>query len=301
MNIDDLTKMITPERRMIAEREIERILNDVDVVEFLRRYDLIHDNEFINRNRSRLMEYVKVRDTDAVYLPEMALHSNNICIIYKFRNETAALKYKNGESAYSRAIYDDSTRPFTDAELNPKNITSYDMEIIQQIKMFVENYKYGHKSTGFWLVGRMGCGKTHLMGYMTKGLVKKGISVRFINVGEMIANLKNRMRQNGSNLEQIINSVKNSEVLILDDIGTEKITEWVIKEVLYPILNHRMNHGKPTFFTSNLTKSQYLQQVSNAEGLNNIDVQRLSERLNTLVKEIQMMGNNRREHVKNVV
>ena len=50
--------------------------------------------------------------------------------------------------------------------------------------------------------------------------------------------------------DKILSEIKNVEVLILDDIGVEKISDWV-NEMLFNILDHRMKFKKITIFTSN--------------------------------------------------
>jgi DNA replication protein DnaC len=51
--------------------------------------------------------------------------------------------------------------------------------------------------------------------------------------------------------EDYIDELKDIELLWIDDIGVEKLTEWV-EETLYRIVNYRMMHEKPTIFTSNI-------------------------------------------------
>ena len=140
----------------------------------------------------------------------------------------------------------------------------------------------------------MGVGKTHLMGFLSQRLVDKDIGVTFINVGVMFRTIKEKMNLDSRSLIREVDKIKKSEVLILDDIGTETPSNWSVKEVLYAILNYRMEHGKATFFTSNLTKHDYLDQLRMGRDVLPMDVTRLGERLDSLAKEIQMGGKNRR-------
>ena len=53
------------------------------------------------------------------------------------------------------------------------------------------------------------------------------------------------------NVKTLVDEIKLSEVLILDDIGAEQSTAWVRDEILQVILQYRMQENLPTFFTSN--------------------------------------------------
>lgn len=55
--------------------------------------------------------------------------------------------------------------------------------------------------------------------------------------------------------QQIINQVKNHELLIIDDLGATRNTEWQIENI-YDIIAHRVNEDLPTIVTSNFSFSQ---------------------------------------------
>ena len=62
-------------------------------------------------------------------------------------------------------------------------------------------------------------------------------------------NVKNAIGD--GNVKNLVDEIKQAEVLILDDIGAEQSTPWVRDEVLQVILQYRMQEDLPTFFTSN--------------------------------------------------
>ena len=53
------------------------------------------------------------------------------------------------------------------------------------------------------------------------------------------------------NVKTLVDELKLSEVLILDDIGAEQSTAWVRDEILQVILQYRMQENLPTFFRCN--------------------------------------------------
>ena len=288
-----------PHHREMVERTLNKVFSNLLVKEFLVAHDLQREDEIVQRNITRLLEYWRVitrtaDNYDQWYHVEMALVNNNIELIYRPRSEAMAYRMQSGERMMATAVYDETTRTFKDAVLGKADVTTEMVEAVTYIKNFIANYKHDGKNLGMWLVGQMGVGKTHLMGFLSQRLVDKDIGVTFINVGVMFRNIKEKMNLDSRSLIREVDKIKKSEVLILDDIGTETPSNWSVKEVLYAILNYRMEHGKATFFTSNLTKHDYLDQLRMGRDVLPMDVTRLGERLDSLAKEIQMGGKNRR-------
>ena len=288
-----------PHHREMVERTLNKVFSNQLVKEFLMAHDLQREDEIVQRNITRLLEYWRVitrtaDNYDKWYQVEMALVNNNIELIYRPRSEAMAYRMQAGERMMATAVYDETTRTFKDAVIGKTDVTTEMVEAVTYIKNFIANYKHDEKNLGMWLVGQMGVGKTHLMGFLSQRLIDKDIGVTFINVGVMFRTIKEKMNLDSRSLIREVDKIKKSEVLILDDIGTETPSNWSVKEVLYAILNYRMEHGKATFFTSNLTKHDYLDQLRMGRDVLPMDVTRLGERLDSLAKEIQMGGKNRR-------
>ena len=75
----------------------------------------------------------------------------------------------------------------------------------------------------------------------------------YLNVPEFLFNLRNAY--SSRNAEEYINKYKETAYLVLDDIGTEKQTDWT-HEILYLLVNHRYNTYKTTIATSNLSPEE---------------------------------------------
>ena len=81
-----------------------------------------------------------------------------------------------------------------------------------------------------------------------------------------------------------IQIVKSCNLLIIDDIGAEKPSEWV-RERLLSFINARVSNGLSTIYTSNLS----LEELENKMG------QRVASRIKGSTKEIQLSGADRRD------
>lgn len=281
------------ERRQAAEQAVKEALQDAEVQEFLQKFDIPPDGEVVRVGRNEIMNFVRTRERDPHYTAKLRLINGHIYTELSFRQGDMVNRIKDKISTASN--YDTSTSHFAGVELETLDMSLANTRAISEIKKFIEDYSYGKQMTGIWLCGEKGIGKSHLMGALATELSKKQVGVTYVGMEQLISDVKEMMNFNGSKLDQKIWQIQHeSEVLILDDMGTEPPTNWNLKSVIYKILNYRMNHNKPTFFTSNLTKQQYIQQLKNGKDIFPLDANRLESRLDSLAKEVQMGGNDRR-------
>ena len=98
-----------------------------------------------------------------------------------------------------------------------------------------------------------------------------------------------------NNKENNFSNDKNVELLLIDDIGAETMTEWSRDEVLGTILQYRMQEGLTTFFTSNLTIDELESHFSiSKEKVEKVKAKRIIERIKYLTTEIVMVSVNKR-------
>jgi DNA replication protein DnaC len=102
-----------------------------------------------------------------------------------------------------------------------------------------------------WLVllGVHGCGKTHLAAAIANHQIRAGRPVFFAVVPDLLDHLRSAFSPESKvAYDQLFEAVKNSPLLILDDLGTESSTPWA-QEKLYQILNYRYNSQMATVIT----------------------------------------------------
>ena len=94
----------------------------------------------------------------------------------------------------------------------------------------------------------------------------------------------------------MVDELKLSEVLILDDIGAEQSTAWVRDEILQVILQYRRQENLPTFFTSNFNFEELEQHFAKGKHGNDEtwEARRVMERIRYLAEETRLEGVNRR-------
>ena len=105
-----------------------------------------------------------------------------------------------------------------------------------------------------WLFfhGNCGGGKTHLaVSIAHYAMERQKLSVLFTVVPDLLDHLRATFDPgNGVAYDERFNAIRNAQLLVLDDLGTENTTPWA-REKLYQIFNHRYNEQLPTVVTSN--------------------------------------------------
>ncbi|MNI92001.1 Primosomal protein DnaI [compost metagenome] len=89
--------------------------------------------------------------------------------------------------------------------------------------------------------------------------------------------------------------MKDTDLLIFDDIGAENLNPWARDHVLGSIMNYRMNR-KPTFFTSNYSLKELEGHLSftSKDGEESHKGQRLMDRIAPFVDVVPVGGTNKR-------
>jgi DNA replication protein DnaC len=104
-----------------------------------------------------------------------------------------------------------------------------------------------------WLLleGGYGCGKTHLAAALANFAVSNGMPTLFITVPDLLDSLRFAYDDPETTFEQRFEDIRNSNLLILDDFGTQNATPWA-QEKLFQIINYRYINKLPTVITTNL-------------------------------------------------
>ena len=188
----------------------------------------------------------------------------------------------------------------------PKSMTSASFETLHadsnreelfRVGMdFVLNHKKDGYKKGMFLHGSMGSGKTYAMCAIANELAKRGIGCAVVYFPELIAQIKANFGADGNAGNAIVENLKDVPVLMLDDIGSESVTSWMRDEILGRILNHRMMHELPTFFTSNFNfeelQAHYGQ--TNRNEYEPVKAARILERIKALSIPVELVGKNYR-------
>lgn len=136
------------------------------------------------------------------------------------------------------------------------------------------------KNAGLLLFGDTGTGKTFIACCIGNALFEKGVRV-------MIANIADLINEIGSfDNVGIIEKIQSCDLLILDDYGATRETEFA-NEQAYKIIDIRYRTNKPMIITTNLTPEIMLNEE-------NITIKRTHQRVIERCRAVPIKGNNRR-------
>ena len=123
-------------------------------------------------------------------------------------------------------------------------------------KKFVESYPLETRGTGLLLTGSIGVGKTHLAVGILQGLVaERGATGLFYDYRELLKQVQHSYNKQVQATElEILAPVFEAEVLVLDELGASKPTDWVWDTIAH-ILNTRYNDRRTTIITTNYANS----------------------------------------------
>lgn len=165
---------------------------------------------------------------------------------------------------------------------------------LMNTKRFVDEYPL--VDVGLLYLGRCGVGKTHLAVAGLKQLIVKGIGGLFYDFRDLLKEIQDSYNPNTHNSElKILSPVFEAEILVLDELGASKPTEWV-QETITHIINKRYNDKKVTIFTSNYLDmpigSAYDESLTDRVGV------RLRSRLHEMCRLVPMEGDDYREKLR---
>ncbi len=156
--------------------------------------------------------------------------------------------------------------------------------------------KYPLIDVGLLFLGTCGVGKTHLAVALLKQVIlEKGDSGLFYDFRDLLREIQASWNSVSQTSElEILRPVLEANVLVLDELGANKPTEWV-RDTMAHIINCRYNDRRLTIFTSN-----YLDVPAKAgeETISDRIGVRLRSRLYEMCKEVEIRGKDFRQEIK---
>ena len=132
----------------------------------------------------------------------------------------------------------------------------------QSLKEYSEKLANSVERKGLILVGNNGVGKTHLACSIANELIKNGIPIIYGTLINLLAELKNTYDVDNNISEmKIIKLYEKVDLLIIDDLGKEKPSEWGL-EKLFTIINSRYENNLPVIITTNYDQNSLINRIS---------------------------------------
>ena len=125
-------------------------------------------------------------------------------------------------------------------------------KISNAMKKYVENFTdFKKEGKGLLLYGSVGTGKTYFAACIANALIDEGYSVLMTN----FARLTNSIQGTFEGKNEFIDSLQRYTLLIIDDLGAERKSEYM-QETVFNIIDARYRSGLPFIITTNLTAEE---------------------------------------------
>jgi DNA replication protein DnaC len=176
-----------------------------------------------------------------------------------------------------------------------------------QARNFVKAYPIETDGKGLLLTGSIGVGKTHLaVGILQALIAERGANGLFYDYRDLLKHVQNSYdRKVDQSEREVLAPVFEAEVLVLDEVGAAKPTDWVWDTVAH-ILNTRYNDRRTTILTTNYANLAPLgtgegrgtKAVMREETLGDRITERMRSRLQEMCVVVEMQGEDFRQKVK---
>lgn len=249
-------------------------LNDLERVENLSEEEMKRDPELGGYINLSFDEEMQTLEETYVYLP-------------KVKEIEASRAYLDN---YAIFPLNKSLHNATFETINLANESGNYIKIMEDLMKFYES-----DNQGYFLYGDLGVGKSYLAACVSNTLAKKGIEVVFVSPADLLVSIRNNFSNSYLN-ERTMNTLKNADLLVLDDLGAEPITAWARDEILLPLLNARLENYRKTLFTSNY-RPDMLETVYALDSRGTQDMlrsKRFVDRIFAISKPYEITGINRR-------
>ncbi len=158
--------------------------------------------------------------------------------------------------------------------------------VMLTVRTFVREYPVVDKA-GLLFIGETGVGKTHLAVAALNALIQRGFEGVFFDYQTLLDRIRSGYdRSSGSMDKEAYRLALDCEILLLDDLGAHRVTDWV-EDTVASIITHRCNHRKPVIVTTNLPAPGNETNKAKDSLSDRIGVRAWS-RLNEMCKVVQM-------------
>ena len=232
----------------IPEEELNSIREEITSLRE-RKYELLTSHGYSMDYLSLHYQCAKCKDTGYIGNKKCSCYKNKLVDLYyktsELENCLRTCNFKNFNIDLFSSNYDN----------NHKFTQKKNMERIYEfiIGSYIPNFSKENSNLLFY--GESGTGKTFLSWCIAKELLDQGFLVIYKTSDELIKDLRSIALENNSTLQDLL---INCDLLIIDDLGAEQVTDFATNE-LFNLINKKLLNNKKMLISTNLN----LLEISN--------------------------------------
>ena len=215
-----------------TDTKMENILNKLIHLEML----IYQENTYIIKN------WYKYQSIDKY---EKILEQN------RARQKNLEIRKKKKVTLHKRQL----NSIFENYKITNKNKNAY-----ENVKKYIDKLIKGTTNKGLFITGAYGVGKTYLASCIANEIIKNGKSVIFGTLIQLLDFIRDSYSDSEVSDKDYLNLYSSVDFLVIDDLGKEKPTEWVL-EKLFLIVNNRYNNYLPIVITTNYNRNQLRERL----------------------------------------
>lgn len=145
---------------------------------------------------------------------------------------------------------------YRNASFENFNITSQDLRAaVLAVKKYADDFP-NETRPGLLLIGEPGTGKTHLAVSALRRIIEKGFECLFFDYQNLLDRIRSGYDAASNSADREAYRVAlDSDVLLLDDLGAHRVTDWV-EDTVTAIITQRCNNRRPLIATTNLPEPE---------------------------------------------
>lgn len=144
------------------------------------------------------------------------------------------------------------------------NINVYNEKSVEIAKDFIDKIIKNDATDGLIITGKSGVGKTHLAASIAKKLIENDKIVLMGRLNALLDMIKETFKDNTKSEKELIDLYSNVDMIIIDDLGTERISQWVL-EKFYTIIENRIENKLPIIITTRFNKDGLINRFKQSQ------------------------------------
>lgn len=189
-------------------------------------------------------------------------HGNYYCSCYMELIKQTAREEIKASAQMKKCTFETFDLSYYSDEPDPARGVS-NRQFMSSNVAYLKDYVNGFSrdSRGLIMLGKTGLGKTHLSLAIANRLIDKRFNVYYDSAQGIFDRVQKQHFSRNDNDDELNEDIFESDLLIIDDLGTEFSTTFTVS-ALYNIVNTRINNGLPTIINTNMTSGEIEEKYS---------------------------------------